>query len=139
MIKQPLFLILVLIALLPYSALGIDSRHTYRTTGELQGFGDFNGDTRLDLVVIDRSSGACRLGIQQLDGSITWHAAIPSGVPNAEAFASGSILASGSDQLAITGTSANAVHLIDPVTATSYIRPTRLLPNGIGPHSVAGL
>ena len=127
---------LLLFALVTVPAHALAPRHTYRTAAELQGFGDFNGDSRLDVVVIDRPTGACRIGHQQADGSLVWQAALPGGVPAAESFASGPILQPGADQLAITGTSANAVHLLDPAAATTVIRPTRLVPNGLGPVSV---
>ena len=39
------------------SVSGYDSRVTYHTPEEIQGFGDFNGDTFLDVVTVDRATG----------------------------------------------------------------------------------
>jgi hypothetical protein len=118
------------------SGWALDSRHTYVTPEELQGFGDFNGDGLLDALVIDRGTGFQRIGTAAADGSLAWQTARATGCPAAEALAVGPI-ASAAIGFAVTGKSANQVFLIDPSAA--YTRPTVITPAGIGPAAVAAV
>jgi len=127
-------LFLILLTALP--ALALNSRHTYTTAEELQGFGDFNGDTRLDAIVIERSTGNYRIGLAQPNGSLVWSNSKPTGCPNAESLAVGKINST-STTFAVTGKSANQIFLIDP--SLSYTRPLTLTPPGIGPASIAAV
>ena len=126
---------LFLLAALPLGAL--DPRHTVQTPGELMGFGDFNGDGFLDLLVVDRASGLYRIGLAAAGGAVTWQAAKPSGCEAAESLAVGSVTQAGTAQIVLTGKSANRILIVDPTT--SYSRPVSHSPAGIGPASVAAI
>lgn len=129
------FLIIILLMALP--AWALNSRHTYRTPEELQGFGDFNNDGYLDALVVERSTGLYRIGSGALDGSLTWSAAKPTGCPGAESLAVGTVTTSTIPVFLVTGKSANQVFLIDP--AASYTRPLTITPAGVGPASVCAV
>ncbi|MCH7225792.1 hypothetical protein [Haloferula sp. A504] len=118
-------------------AAAINPRHTYTTPAELQGFGDFNADSRLDVVVIDRPTGLHRVGLGQPDGSLIWQAPKPTGCPDAEALAVGPVVSATSDQIVVTGKSANQLFIIDP--SAPYVRPWVHTPQGIGPAAVAAV
>lgn len=130
--KAPLLLLVLAIP-----ALALDPRHTYTTPGELQGFGDFNTDGRLDVLVVDRPAGLYRIGLAQPDHSLVWQAPKPSGCPGAEALAVGPVTTATTDQLVVTGKSANQLFIVDP--STNYTRPLVHTPAGIGPASVAAV
>ncbi|WP_193211824.1 hypothetical protein [Luteolibacter marinus] len=129
------FLFVLLLGAAP--AWSLDSRHTYTTPDELQGFGDFNHDGRLDVIVVERNSGLYRLGSGQPDGSLLWSNARPTGCPGAESLAVGTVTPAVNPVFLVTGRSANQVFLIDP--ATTYTRPLTISPPGIGPASVAAV
>src|SRR5215212_4166589 len=61
----------------------------YETPTEFISNGDFNGDGRLDAVVLDKATGNARIGYQDINGAITWAAPIASRVPEAGALAVG--------------------------------------------------
>ncbi len=127
----------ILLLALSLPAMALDPRHTYTTPEELQGFGDFNADGRLDVLVIDRPAGLYRVGLGQPDGSLAWQTPKPSGCPGAEALAVGPVTTATTDQIVVTGKSANQLYLVDP--AASYTRPLVHAPNGIGPAAVAAV
>ena len=114
---------------------GYDSRVTYHTPEEIQGFGDFNGDTHLDVVTVDRATGQFRIGLAQPDGSLIWQATRSSGCPGASDLAIGPVRNAGALDLALTGPTANQIFLIDPNAAFS--RPELVTPNGLGPSVIA--
>lgn len=114
-----------------------DSRVTYVTPHELQGFGDFNNDGRLDLVTVDRVNGQFRIGLSQVDGSVAWQSTRASGCAQPDALAVGTVRSSTTDELILTGKAANHLYLVDPSNA--FTRPQTVTPNGIGPASVAAV
>jgi len=123
--------------LLAPSLSAYDSRVTYVTPQELQGFGDFNNDGFLDLVTVDRSNGQFRIGLSQPDGSVAWQSTRASGCSQPEALAVGTVRSATTDDLILAGKAANHLYLIDPSSA--FNRPQTVTPNGIGPASVAAI
>ena len=123
--------------LLSQSLHGYDPRVTYVTPDELQGFGDFNNDGRLDLITVERANGQFRIGLSQADGSVAWQTTRASGCIQPEALAIGTVRSSTAPELILTGKSANHLYLIDP--ANAFTRPQTVVPNGIGPTSVAAV
>ena len=119
------------------SVSGYDSRVTYHTPEEIQGFGDFNGDTFLDVVTVDRATGQFRIGQGQADGSLVWQAARPSGCANTSDLAVGQVRSAGLLDLVFTSPFANQIFLIDPNAAFS--RPEQVTPNGLGPTVISAV
>ena len=119
------------------SVSGYDSRVTYHTPEEIQGFGDFNGDTFLDVVTVDRATGQFRIGQGQAEGSLVWQAARPSGCANTSDLAVGQVRSAGRLDLVFTSPFANQIFLIDPNAAFS--RPEQVTPNGLGPTVISAV
>ena len=55
------------------------SSFIYETPNEFFGRGDFDGDGRADVVIVDKETGRYRLGFQLTDGVLTWVDNRPSG------------------------------------------------------------
>lgn len=107
---------------------------TLETATELTSGGDFDGDGRRDLVIVDRESGSFRILTQAADGSFAAGEARPTGVPKPATLGVGKLLRPGPDTLAVTAPAWNAVNLLlntDP--------PVLAPQTGLGPVALAVL
>ncbi len=112
---------------------------TYETAGELHLTADLDGDGREDVVIVDRETGAFRVGYQLAAGVHTFAAARASGIEEATAASAGRLLNLGRDGLVIGSPWANRVNLIDAPTAATVVVPTSVYPPGIGPEEVLAI
>jgi hypothetical protein len=108
----------------------------YESRTEFTATGDFNRDGLPDVVIVDKSTGCYRLGLQTAAGDYTWLEARPSGIPNVKGFSVGRLLSPVRDTLAFTAPEANRVHLIDAASAPSPPPPVPGYPPGTGPGLV---
>src|SRR6266849_2153010 len=69
-----------LLPVLPGLAGTVPSSSVYETSHEFFGSGDFDGDGRLDIVIVDKESGKYRLGYQTTAGALLWVDNRPSGM-----------------------------------------------------------
>lgn len=112
---------------------------TYETAGELHLTADLDGDGREDVVIVDRETGAFRVGYQLAAGVHTFAAARASGIEEATTASAGRLLNLGRDALVIGSPWANRVNLIDAPTAATVVVPTSVYPPGIGPEEVLAI
>lgn len=112
---------------------------TYETAGELHLAADLDGDGREDVVIVDRETGAFRVGYQLAAGVHTFAAARASGIEEASTASAGRLLNLGRDTLVIGSPWANRVNLIDAPTAATVVVPTSVYPPGIGPEEVLAI
>ena len=75
--------------------------------------GDFNGDGRLDAIVLDKAAGSARVGYQDANGALTWAAAVPSGVAQADSMAVGRFIQTNRDSIAVTSVEFNRIHVLN--------------------------
>jgi len=83
----------------------------YENPTEFTASGDFDGDGRQDVVIVDRASGAYRIGYQLSSGSFTWVAPRASGIDAVSGVALGRLAATSMDALAFTGPEANRINV----------------------------
>ena len=83
------------------------------TATEFHAVGDFDGDGRNDVVLVDKASGGYRIGYQLSPGDYTWADTRASGVQNVTGVSVGRLLAATRDALAVTGPEANRVNLLE--------------------------
>src|SRR5215510_11736185 len=74
----------------------------YETPTEFFGTGDFDGDGRIDLVIVDKESGKYRLGYQLTSGVFTWEDCRISGLKPVTGFSLGNLLTPKLEALAFT-------------------------------------
>jgi hypothetical protein len=101
--------------------------------------GDFNGDGRRDVVIVDRASGLYRIGYQNADGTLNWVPARASGVADVTGFSVGRVFATTRDGLAFTAPAANRVNLLDAATPATAGLPVSVFPPAVGPTTVLAL
>jgi formylglycine-generating enzyme required for sulfatase activity len=110
---------------------------TYESPYEFFGNGDFDGDGRQDIVVVDKESGKYRLGYQTTVGTILWVDCRPSGIKGISGFSSGSLLSKGKGALAFTSANDNQVTLVDASSTSAPGKPVTVpLSAGLGPNTV---
>src|SRR5438128_10406842 len=85
----------------------------HETPQEFVGSGDFDGDGRADLVVVDKESGRYRLGYQESTGTFSWVDCRPSGMKGITGFSIGKLLATNRDALVFAAPDANQITIAD--------------------------
>ena len=100
--------VLVLLATGPARSATVDE-----TAFEFLSSGDFNGDGRIDAIVLDKATGNARVGYQNANGTLTWAAPVPSGVAQAGSLAVGRFVQTNRDSIAVTSVEFNRIHVLN--------------------------
>ncbi|MFO1499985.1 MAG: formylglycine-generating enzyme family protein [Verrucomicrobiota bacterium] len=111
----------------------------YETERELVSTGDFDGDSREDVIIVDKDSGKYRLGYQQATGLINWINFRRAGMKYVSALSAGKLLASDRDAIAFASADANQLAVWD---AKSQAAPGASLPvpfGALGPNGVVAV
>jgi formylglycine-generating enzyme required for sulfatase activity len=112
----------------------------YESPYEFFGSGDFDGDGRQDVVVVDKESGKYRLGYQTVAGNLTWVDCRPSGIKGIAGFCLGSLVVKGHDGLAFTSPDANQITLLDASSTTAPGKPQTIpFTAALGPNTILGV
>jgi len=111
----------------------------YETADELQADGDFDGDGRGDLIILDQATGNYRIAYQTAPGVYSWVSARASGIPHATGLGLGRLNSLAFDSLAITGPEANRVNVIDASSPSVAGLPSSVYLPSLGPNAVAGI
>lgn len=109
------------------------------TPEEFHATGDFNGDGRLDSVIVDKPTGIYRIAFGQANETNLWVNGRPSGIENVTGFNLGRILSTARDALAFTSPSANRVNLFDASSTSQAGQPTNVFTTSLGPNRVVAL
>ncbi|HPY31708.1 MAG TPA: thrombospondin type 3 repeat-containing protein [Verrucomicrobiota bacterium] len=109
------------------------------TATEFHAVGDFDGDGRNDVVLVDKASGGYRIGYQLSPGDYTWADTRASGVQNVTGVSVGRLLAATRDALAVTGPEANRVNLLEASSPSAAGLPVAVFIPSLGPNLVAAV
>jgi formylglycine-generating enzyme required for sulfatase activity len=101
--------------------------------------GDFDGDGRADVVIVDRDSGRVRIGYQMTTGTFTWANWKASNVKDVSAIAIGRLFDPKRDGLAVVAADGNQFNLVDPGRPDQIPVPVAMTLPGLGPNSVAAV
>ena len=110
---------------------------TVETPVEFQIDADFDGDGRADVIVVDKTSGAFRVGYQTVPGAPSWAEARATGVQDVTGVNAGRLLSLTRDALAVVSPAANRVTLLEATNETAPVLPLAVFPPSIGPNAVA--
>jgi hypothetical protein len=111
---------------------------TYVSPTELFLTGDFDGNGRPDVAIVDRQSGIYRIGYQ-IGGVDTWAPARASGVEDVTGSGAGKLFATDRDALVFASTTANRVNVIAADDTAVPGLPRAVFTPGIGPAATAVL
>jgi formylglycine-generating enzyme required for sulfatase activity len=130
-----------LAALTATSSLGAaESPFIYETSTEFFGTGDFDGDGRSDLVIVDKETGRYRIGYQVTPGTFSWVDNRPSGIKGLSGFSTGKLLATNLDALAFTSPDGTEITVLDASSLTAPSKPVPVPFNAaIGPSTVVAV
>lgn len=106
---------------------------------ELSATADLDGDGREDLVLLDRATGAYRIGYQLSAGAYTWVDARSSGVLNPTGLALGNLLSLARPGLAVVGPDANRLNLLDASSTSVPGTPVSVFLSSVGPAAVGAI
>lgn len=115
---------------------GASAAFVYDNPYELQSGGDFDGDGRGDLMILDKASGGYRIGYQLSPGSYAWVSARASGIADATGLGIGKLDSLTFDSLAVTGPDANRVNIFDASNTASASLPASAFIPSLGPNLV---
>jgi formylglycine-generating enzyme required for sulfatase activity len=134
--------VLAAVSLLPhFSGTSLADNNTfsfvYETPSEFFGAGDFDGDGRSDVVIVDKDTGKYRLGFQMTEGLFSWVDCRPSGIKGITGFSVGNLFTKGRDGFVFTSPDANEITLVD-ASSTSATGKPRTVPftAALGPNTV---
>jgi Tol biopolymer transport system component len=116
---------------------GAAASFVYETSNEFISSGDFNGDGRVDALVLDKATGNARVGFQDASGALSWAAPTPTGVPHPGSLAVGRFLQTNRSAIAVTSLSWNRIHVLD--LSVSSNSPVVINPAHVGSSLLVGL
>ncbi len=108
----------------------------YETAAEFHASGDFDGDGRTDILIVDKATGGFRIGYQLAPGSVSWAATRSTGIQNVSALGVGRLTTTNRDAFVCAAPPANRLNLIDVPEPDAVILPVAVHINAIGPNMV---
>lgn len=131
-----------LLQLFPEPSLGAEdlAPMVYETPHEFFGSGDFDGDGRLDIVIVDKESGKYRLGYQTQPGTLLWVDCRPSGIKGLTGFTLGKFITTNADAVAFTSPEENQITMVDASSTSATGKPVTVpFTEALGPNLVLGV
>jgi Bacterial TSP3 repeat len=100
---------------------------------------DFNGDGLLDAVIVDRATGAYRIGYQSPGGTHDWTAPRASGIAGVSGFSVGYLLNGLTHGMAFTAEAANRVNVVSAANSAQAGVPVSVYLPSVGPNQVVAV
>lgn len=98
--------------------------------------GDFNGDGRQDVLLLDRAKGRLRLGYSLGGGIFDWVDWRDSGVKSVTGVSVGRLFDGNHDSVAVTSADNNLLSAVDAASSTKPADPVQITINTLGPNLV---
>jgi formylglycine-generating enzyme required for sulfatase activity len=108
----------------------------YESDREFTANGDFDGDGRQDVVIVDKASGKYRLGYGEADGSWKWVNHRLCGVRNVTGITVGKLFDAKKDAIGITSADENLITTIAADSRESGSKPMPIKPPVLGPSTI---
>ena len=101
--------------------------------------GDFNGDGKLDIAIVDRYSGRVRVGYQLSPDFFDWANWKSGGMKGVTGVAVGRLQDSKRDSLCLVAADANLITVVDAVNPNADSDPMKVPNTALGPNTVAAV
>jgi formylglycine-generating enzyme required for sulfatase activity len=112
----------------------------YESPNEFFGSGDFDGDGRQDLVIVDKESGKFRLGYQLSEGVFSWVDCQATGLKGVTGFTLGKLLDAKLDALAFTEPDDNQIVVVGAPNPKEASRPIKAaFSAALGPSTIVAV
>ena len=108
----------------------------YETAVEFFATGDFDGDGRSDLVIVDKATGKCRAAYQLSEGQFTWAESRATQVPGITGVTVGRLLRPDADALALASADASQLVVLDLSSPTATTPAQAIELEVMGPSAV---
>jgi formylglycine-generating enzyme required for sulfatase activity len=113
--------------------------YVHETKHEFLASGDFDGNGKADLVVLEKKTGKYRLGYQGSDGVYTWVTVRKAGLANITGVAVGRLLTTEWDALAVGSAELNQVNVLDAHNPAVAGKPVSAQPSALGPGAMTAI
>ena len=114
-------------------------RWAYESPTEFFTLGDFDGDSRDDLVVLDKPTGSFRVALQTSANAYVWMSPASSGFSNITSLTSGRLLSTSRDALGVVTPYANRVQLLSIASSTAPWLPAERHLTNTGPTTLTAI
>jgi Tol biopolymer transport system component len=111
----------------------------YETPAEFITSGDFDGDGRVDALVLDKTTGNVRVGYQNFNGGLDWSAPRATGADSASALAVGRFAETNRDAIAVTAADLNQIRVLNLSSPSNSPAPAIINPAHAGASLLVGL
>ena len=108
----------------------------HETEHEFIGNGDFDGDGRMDLLIVDRASGKYRLGYQISAGNYNWVEWRPAGMKDVSSVSIGKLFNEKQDGIAFASADDNKLAVVEAANQNVAGSPIAIPPPALGPNMV---
>src|SRR6266567_2810072 len=110
------------------------------TPAEFFGAGDFDGDGRTDIIIVDKESGKFRLGYGSTNNLLSWVDCRFSGLKGVAGFSIGKLVATNLDSFAFSSPDANQVTIVAASSSTAPGKPLMIPFNAaLGPSTIVAV
>ena len=121
------------------STVNLPAQPVYETELEFLATGDFNGDGKPDIAIVDRYTGRVRFGYQLAQGYFNWIPWRAGGMDGVTGVSVGRLVDDKHDSLALTAADANLTTIVDAANPKIETDPVKIPSPTLGPAMVTAV
>jgi formylglycine-generating enzyme required for sulfatase activity len=114
----------------------LQAQTVYETEKEFITSGDFNGDGKLDIAIVDKATGRVRIGYRASADFFNWSNWRSGGLKSATGVSVGKLVDNKHDSLALTSGDLNLTALVNAVSPDIETDPVNVPVTAIGPNAI---
>ena len=131
--------VLTMAGMLPARADALHPTFISETEREFFTSGDFDGDGKTELAIIDKEKGRIRIGVRLGEATYLWDKYLNSGIKDLTGVGIGRFFDAKKDAFAVSSADGNLIALVEAISVTQGATPVVIPPPGLGPNTLAGM